>query len=149
MTTTQDITDESTVDVTRSAAPQLPVDITPLADSGSGTGRLSAERKRNARRKLARNWFWFVLFVGPNLALIATFIYYPLGMNVFFSTLDWKIGSQNATSVGLSNYIEFFTPKRSVPALTRTIDLGIKEIEGRLELLERDGEAVRSALLSL
>ena len=49
----------------------------------------------------------------------------------------------------LANYIEFFTPKRSVPALTRTIDLGIKEIEGRLELLERDGEAVRSALLSL
>lgn len=49
----------------------------------------------------------------------------------------------------LANYIEFFTPKRSVPALTRSIDLGIKEIEGRLELLERDGDAVRNSLAEL
>ena len=134
MTTTQDITDESTVDVTRSAAPQLPVDITPLADGGSGTGRLSAERKRNARRKLARNWFWFVLFVGPNLALIATFIYYPLGMNVFFSTLDWKIGSQNATSVGLSNYIEFFTSPRGIEVWRVTLIFTVVTVVGSMVL---------------
>lgn len=49
----------------------------------------------------------------------------------------------------LQAYKDFFTPKQSEPALARTIDLGIKEIEGRLELLERDGDAVRSALTNL
>ncbi len=49
----------------------------------------------------------------------------------------------------LASYRAFFEPKRDEPALTRTIDLGIKEIEGRIELLERDGEAVISKLLAL
>src|SRR5690625_7789779 len=61
------------------------------------------------RRKRRRNALWFFAFVGPNLALIATFIYYPLGMNLFFSTLDWRMGSSKATSIGLRNYVEFFT----------------------------------------
>lgn len=42
----------------------------------------------------------------------------------------------------------FFTPLRDNPALVRTIDLGLVEIDARLELLERDGEAVRDALVS-
>ena len=54
-----------------------------------------------------------------------------------------------STAEQLQSYRDFFTPKQSEPALTRTIELGIKEIEGRLELLKRDGDAVRAALLSL
>ena len=54
-----------------------------------------------------------------------------------------------ATRDQLAGYREFFLPKRDVPALTRTIDLGIKEIEGRIELLERDGQAVIDKLRSL
>lgn len=54
-----------------------------------------------------------------------------------------------ATREQLANYIEFFTPKRAQSALQRTIDMGIKEIEGRLELLERDGQDVRKKLLQL
>lgn len=49
----------------------------------------------------------------------------------------------------LEEYIEFFTPLESIPALTRVIQLGKAEIQGRVELIERDGEAVRSALLEL
>lgn len=49
----------------------------------------------------------------------------------------------------LAAYTEFFTPKRDIPALTRTIDLGIKEIEGRIELIERDSKAVCTKLLTL
>src|SRR5690625_7737489 len=76
------------------------------------------------RRKRRRNALWFFAFVGPNLALIATFIYYPLGMNLFFSTLDWRMGSSKATSIGLRNYVEFFTSPggvegwRGTPVLT-------------------------------
>lgn len=53
------------------------------------------------------------------------------------------------TTTQLEAYKAFFIPKRSVPALTRAIDLGIKEIEGRIALLEKDREAVRSTLLAL
>lgn len=51
------------------------------------------------------------------------------------------------TKSELDSYHAFFDPKHDIPALTRTIDLGIREIEGRLELLERDSDAVRAKLL--
>ena len=47
----------------------------------------------------------------------------------------------------LADYKAFFEPKRSIVALTRVITLGISEIEGRVELIERDGPAVRAALV--
>lgn len=46
----------------------------------------------------------------------------------------------------LEEYKAFFTPLKSVPALTRVISIGIGEISGRVELLERDTQAVRQAL---
>lgn len=61
------------------------------------------------------------------------------------ATLRWRFRHQSnckptKTSLPQSN---------QNPPLARTIDLGIKKIEGRLELLERDGDAVRSALTNL
>ncbi len=47
----------------------------------------------------------------------------------------------------LEEYREFFAPLRSVVALRRVIDMGLLEIEGRAELIEREHAAVRSALL--
>ena len=49
----------------------------------------------------------------------------------------------------LAEYIDFFTPKKDVVALTRSIEMGISEIEGRVDLIERDGPAVRESLLKL
>ncbi len=46
----------------------------------------------------------------------------------------------------LADYKAFFEPKKSVAALNRVISMGISEIEGRVEVIERDGEAVRAAL---
>jgi len=46
-------------------------------------------------------------------------------------------------------YKNFFTPLHNIPALHRVITIGMGEIEGRLALLERDGDAVRSALRNL
>ena len=46
----------------------------------------------------------------------------------------------------LAEYREFFAPIRDQPALTRVIDLGEKEIQGRIDLLERDGRLVCEAL---
>ena len=47
----------------------------------------------------------------------------------------------------LNDFTEFTTPLRAEPALTRTIDLGIREIAGRVVLIERDQAAVIDALM--
>jgi aminopeptidase N len=49
----------------------------------------------------------------------------------------------------LQQYIDFFEPKSNIPALSRVIDMGISEIKGRVELIERDGSAVQDALRNL
>ncbi len=54
-----------------------------------------------------------------------------------------------STQQQLDEYRTFFTPLSEVPALTRVIAIGIVEIEGRVSLIERDGQAVREALAKL
>ncbi len=46
----------------------------------------------------------------------------------------------------LNDFIKFTTPLNTEPALTRTIDLGIREIAGKVALIERDQTAVIDAL---
>ena len=78
----------------------------------SGTAEQSAPiappRPRRSRR--TREYLVFLAFAGPNLLLIALFTYRPLLTNVYYSTLDWNLGSRTATPVG------FFSPQaRSIP----------------------------------
>jgi aminopeptidase N len=47
----------------------------------------------------------------------------------------------------LQEYKDFFGPKSQDPALARAILMGTSEIEGRVELIERDKTAVQKALL--
>lgn len=49
----------------------------------------------------------------------------------------------------LNQYVAFFSPLKTDPALTRVIEIGINEITDRVELIKRDGQAVRDKLLSL
>lgn len=53
------------------------------------------------------------------------------------------------TSKQLGEYREFFEPMLTIPALSRAIAMGISEIEGRVELIERDKAVVQKALLEL
>ena len=46
----------------------------------------------------------------------------------------------------LDDFRQFFEPMMDIPALARTIKLGITEISARVELIKRDKEAVVSAL---
>ena len=46
----------------------------------------------------------------------------------------------------LNDFRQFFEPMENIPALTRTIKLGITEISARVELIERDKADVLSAL---
>ena len=50
------------------------------------------------------------------------------------------------TSNELDDFRQFFEPMENIPALTRTIKLGITEIKARVELIERDKTDVLSAL---
>lgn len=50
------------------------------------------------------------------------------------------------TTDELNDFQQFFEPMMDIPALTRTIKLGITEISARVELIERDKADVLSAL---
>ena len=50
------------------------------------------------------------------------------------------------TSDELADFRRFFEPMLNIPALTRTIELGITEIAARVELIERDKAGVLSVL---
>lgn len=53
------------------------------------------------------------------------------------------------TDAQLQQYRAFFSPLLNNVSLKRNIQLGITEIEGRVELIQRDSEAVQKALLEL
>ena len=46
----------------------------------------------------------------------------------------------------LAEYREFFTPLRRDQSLVRAIDMGILDLEGKLDLIDRDKAAVIAAL---
>ncbi len=52
-----------------------------------------------------------------------------------------------STSEQLESYRQFFSPMKNEPALARTIEVGLIEIAGRVELIERDRSAVLQRLL--
>ncbi len=54
-----------------------------------------------------------------------------------------------STRQQLDEYRAFFTPLRSNPALVRAIDMGVLDLEARVELLERDSIAVATALTQI
>jgi aminopeptidase N len=95
-------------------------------------------RNRYAReatwRWMLDNWVWIEKTFGGD----KSYDYYPR-----------YAASGLTTREQLAEFRDFFTPLRDQPALTRVIDLGLSEIQARIELLERDGVAVREKLLSL
>ncbi|MDB5161545.1 MAG: aminopeptidase nonfunctional [Candidatus Saccharibacteria bacterium] len=66
-----------------------------------------------------------------------------------FDAIPRYIASSLVTQKQLDEYTEFFEESRKEPALKRNIEIGIGELKGRIELIARDGDAVRKALLDL
>ena len=84
-------------------------------------------RNRYGRTKMwawmVENWDWIVdTFAGDKS--YDNFVRYSASA---LSTRDWQ-----------NRYHEFFWPKRDVPALKRAIELGVSDITGRADWLERD-----------
>lgn len=77
------------------------------------------------------------MFLGlalPNVVLIAVFIYRPLFSNIYFSTLDWTLGSATARVVGLQNYAQFFGDPESWSILRITLVFTVFTVGGTLVL---------------
>ncbi|WP_433201485.1 carbohydrate ABC transporter permease [Dactylosporangium sp. CS-047395] len=62
----------------------------------------------------------FVALAAPNFALIVVFTYRPLFQNIYYSTLDWTLGSPRARAVGFDNYVNFFTSSEAGEVLLTT-----------------------------
>ena len=95
---------------------------------------MSVVSKRDRRVKRSRNYFWFIVFAGPNIALILAYIYYPLLANLYFSTLDWRLGARTARFVGADNYTEFFSSRSGVEVWRVTIIFTLATVIGSMVL---------------
>ncbi len=85
----------------------------------------------------ARSRRYFLVFLAlalPNLALIAVFTYLPLINNIYYSTLDWTLGSASATVVGWDNYITFFTSSDAAKVLGTTAVFTVITVGGSMVL---------------
>ncbi|MHB1489130.1 MAG: carbohydrate ABC transporter permease [Cellulomonas sp.] len=78
------------------------------------------EARRPRRSRRTREYLVFLAFAGPNLVLIALFTYRPLLTNMYYSTLDWNLGSRTATPVGFGNYLRWFHDPSSLEVLRVT-----------------------------
>lgn len=61
----------------------------------------------------------FLLLAGPNVALLLVFVYRPLVLSFYYSTLQWNLGSDVSRFVGLENYRSWFRDP-AVPGVMRT-----------------------------
>ena len=95
---------------------------------------MSVESKRDRRVMRSKNYFWFIVFAGPNIALILAYIYYPLLANLYFSTLDWRLGARTARFVGADNYAEFFSSRSGVEVWRVTIIFTLATVIGSMVL---------------
>lgn len=94
--------------------------------------QLEKSRSHELRRKKRRNTLWFLAFVGPNLILIGMFIYFPLAMNIYYSSLDWRMGSASARRVGFDNYAEFFTSPGGLEVWRVTVIFTVATVLGSM-----------------
>ena len=100
------------------------------------TPRPAARRssRRGAGRRAWRDYLVFLLFVGPNVLLIAAFVYRPLIVNIYYSTLDWTLGSPTARQIGFGNYREFFTTPAYRQVLWTTAIFTVATVGGAMIL---------------
>ncbi|WP_192841638.1 carbohydrate ABC transporter permease [Arthrobacter sp. ERGS1:01] len=101
----------------------------------AGTPGTPANRRKGALSPRARRDAWvFLALALPNLLLIAFFTYRPLIANMYYSTLDWTLGSADATVVGLGNYLEFFTSADAPAVLGATAVFTVATVGGSMLL---------------
>jgi sn-glycerol 3-phosphate transport system permease protein len=92
------------------------------------------DRRHRITARLLREYALFLALTAPNIVLILLFVYRPLVMNVYYSTLDWTLGSQEAVQIGLGNYLEFFGRPDSLVVLRTTLIFTLATVGGSMLL---------------
>lgn len=107
-----------------------------LLDSPAATAAAVTPDQRRGRwsARSRRDFIVFLALALPNLALIAVFTYLPLINNIYYSTLDWTLGSASATVVGFDNYINFFTSTDAPKVLGTTAAFTVVTVGGSMVL---------------
>ncbi len=100
---------------------------------GAGSSAPVARRRRFSARD-RRDFPVFLLLALPNILLIVAFVYRPLITNIYYSTLNWTLGSQFATPIGIGNYREFFSDPSSVQVLKTTLIFTVATVGGAMIL---------------
>ncbi|MFE8884674.1 carbohydrate ABC transporter permease [Pseudarthrobacter enclensis] len=114
--------------MTRQLAPQPP------AKTNRPPGRSGKVPRRRWTARSRRDFFVFLAMALPNLVLIAVFTYRPLFSNIYYSTLDWTLGSPTATVVGLGNYVTFFSGNDAPKVLGTTAVFTVVTVGGSMLL---------------
>ncbi|SCB79522.1 carbohydrate ABC transporter membrane protein 1, CUT1 family [Pseudarthrobacter enclensis] len=114
--------------MTRQLAPQPP------AKTNRSPGQSGKVPRRRWTARSRRDFFVFLAMALPNLVLIAVFTYRPLFSNVYYSTLDWTLGSPTATVVGLGNYVTFFSSNDAPKVLGTTAVFTVVTVGGSMLL---------------
>ncbi|MHB1008010.1 MAG: carbohydrate ABC transporter permease [Propionibacteriaceae bacterium] len=91
-------------------------------------------RRRRGSRRARRDALVFLAMALPNLVLIGAFTYRPLILNIYYSTLNWTLGSATATVVGLGNYVRFFSSDAAGTVLTTTAVFAVATVGGSMVL---------------
>ncbi|QCR54069.1 glycerol-3-phosphate ABC transporter permease [Brachybacterium sp. SGAir0954] len=102
--------------------------------SSTTTGQGAPPRRRRLSGRGRRDAIWFLALALPNIVLIALFTYRPLLTNVYYSTLDWTLGSASATFIGLGNYVEFFTSTAGHESIRITVVFTLVTVGGSMVL---------------
>lgn len=92
------------------------------------------QRRGRLSGRTRRDFFVFLALALPNLSLIAVFTYLPLINNMYYSTLDWTLGSTSATVVGIDNYVTFFTSSDAPQVLGTTLIFTVVTVGGSMAL---------------
>ncbi|MFC8040288.1 carbohydrate ABC transporter permease [Paenarthrobacter sp. NPDC057355] len=95
---------------------------------------MAPRKNRRWNGRTRRDAWTFVAFAAPNVILIVLFTYRPLITNIYFSTLDWTLGAASATSVGLGNYVEFFSSPDAANVLGVTAIFTVTTVGGAMAL---------------
>ncbi|MCL3861508.1 carbohydrate ABC transporter permease [Actinotalea sp. K2] len=104
------------------------------AGAAPAVGALGPRSRRRASSRRRRALLWFLVLAGPNVALLALFVYRPLVESFYLSTMQWNLGSPVARFVGLGNYVEWFTSPATSQVLATTAVFTVTTVGGALVL---------------
>ncbi|MCX2728266.1 sugar ABC transporter permease [Thermomicrobium sp. 4228-Ro] len=110
------------------------VDVLESERRASTRARLGTLARVAFLRRAFGDWPLFVLFVAPNLLLLAVFTYWPLVYSGYLSFMQWDLISPVKVFVGLENYRFLLTDREFHEVLRNTVVFTVGTVGGTMAL---------------